>query len=250
VFVGACDDQAVEAEVMWRLVLLLPSLALAGVTTTVTEQRFQLHDAQGSAVKELVNNQLVPVLRTTLKDCQTAGEIEFRKLSVDEAPFRCVQVTVTTYKGTCDDEPQPEDAIVGTVDENGFTIVGKLETTACVAGSANPYDIREVSWVKGSWRDKCWVKVEKPMATCDGPVAFAPDSQPEETTDEQGPWIAGTDYPYGDPCPDEAIGGCWVPSLVPTKPCPEGAEERCAKPWVPTLISTRPCLPDIPCYKP
>jgi hypothetical protein len=101
-----------------------------------------------------------------------------------------------------------------------------LETAACPADDTE-FDTRAVSWVSDPSREGCYLKVETPVTRCDGLPVPAVEGPPMETENDTSPWIAGQDYPYGDPCPKEALGGCWVPSPVPTKPCPPGAEERC-----------------------
>lgn len=192
----------------------------AGVTVTTSEYQFELRDGAGNVIKELVGGQWVPVKRKTLADCTVAGEVEFRKLTVDTAPYRCIQVVALTYTGSCADEQPPPSALYGTLDAENFTIVGELVTTACLADDTK-WNISQVSWVKKSWREKCWEKVVTPVRQCDSPPVAdvvdpnQPDGPPMDSVMEPGPWIAGLDYPAGDPCPAAANGNCYVPPNRP-----------------------------------
>jgi hypothetical protein len=215
--------RAVLAAAGFILLAFLCALAFGGVTVTQTEQKFELRDGAGSPVTELVGEKRVAIRRPTLDACKVMAEVEFRKLDVDSAPYRCVQVHELTLAGTCDDEPQPgpEEAIEGTKDAEGFTIVGKLETAACLADDT-AFDIRSVKWVKGSWREKCWRKVETPIVLCNGQLGAAEaEGLPMETEEGTSPWIAGADFPADKPCPPEAAGNCYFPATVATRACPE-----------------------------
>jgi hypothetical protein len=64
-----------------------------------------------------------------------------------------------------------------------------------------------------TWRTDVpgWVPVPFPICWKLGRVPLeytGADNGTDEVTDEEGPWIEGSDYPVGEPCPERAHGNC------------------------------------------
>jgi hypothetical protein len=219
------------------LIALLASAIVNAQQVTVerSEWNYELRDDAGTPIRELVNNQLVPLKRTTLALCEEAARQELIRSKLETAPYRCLQTVRLTLTAAC--APPPAEALlpgmlVGKLDDEGFTVNGVVLAEACLNDDTR-WDIQHVRYEKQDFPN-CWVRLSDKLADCTSPpdaVLSVPASAPDMgVTDEQSPWIAGVDYPYSEPCPAEAKGGCWVPSLVPTKPCPAGAEEYCNRP--------------------
>lgn len=178
---------------------LLSLAVFAGTTVTVTSETWELRDGESHVLSKGYR---------TRTECETAGR-------TSPARYRCIGSVAFTVVGTCDDVPKPEMNLV--TDAGGFLVLPKIKVTENADGTWGP--TMEEGYVPAPY-PACWVL---------GLVPYtgrwrAPERQP---TTEAGPWIEGSDYPIGTPCPAEAHNNCAPYPNNPKTPPSECSPDAC-----------------------
>lgn len=190
------------------ITLLLSSTAIAGLVVNEVPATFELRDAQSHVISKGYK---------TIEECWSAATTPGR--------YRCIGTHVADIVGVCDDVPPPAPA----VDPQGFTVVGDFAPHECP--TPDYVYFTQVQPVRDAYPSCAWVEKPIQVTDCTGkvihPLMEDAHNSTTQTDDEPGPWLEGSDYPLGAPCPEAAHGNCYPSPNKPKAPPAGCTSEYC-----------------------
>lgn len=139
--------------------------------------------------------------------------------------YLCLARATADIVGVCDPLPPPPPVVVG-----GFTILGDFASHAC---PNDHLSFTQTQLVRDPYPSCAWVERPVPITDCDGRILNPPvddGASTAQTDPTRSPWLEGTDYPLGDPCPAEANGNCHPYPNTPREPPAGCGSEFCVTP--------------------